>query len=141
MCVPRIFSSVWQKVFDCARARGPDWPPDEQVILAARIRNMSESKPMLWPIEKVATALKPTSSGVGGIMSMAGTTLRHRRKPPFLADIFLFFCLSIVRRLPRWLCEHASRRTRHGERGMTDTDHFLTGIAFTSAVNGSIEEH
>jgi hypothetical protein len=32
------------------------------------------------------------------------------------------------------------KRTRHGERGMKDTDHFLTGVPFTSAVNGSIEE-
>jgi hypothetical protein len=30
---------------------------------------------------------------------------------------------------------------RKGERGMKDTDHFLTGVPFTSAVNGSIEEH
>jgi hypothetical protein len=33
------------------------------------------------------------------------------------------------------------KRARHGERGMNDTDHFLTGDPFTSAVNGSIEEH
>jgi hypothetical protein len=33
------------------------------------------------------------------------------------------------------------KRTRRGERGMTDTDHFLTDVPFTSAVNGSIEEH
>jgi hypothetical protein len=33
------------------------------------------------------------------------------------------------------------KRTRHGERGMKDTDHFLAGVPFTSAVNGSIEEH
>jgi hypothetical protein len=33
------------------------------------------------------------------------------------------------------------KRTRHGERGMKDTDHFLAGVPFTSAVIGSIEEH
>src|ERR1700730_16276282 len=32
------------------------------------------------------------------------------------------------------------KRTRHGERGMKDTDHFLMDAPFTSAVNGSVEE-
>src|SRR5713226_9768738 len=30
--------------------------------------------------------------------------------------------------------------TRHGERGMKDTDHFLMDAPFTSAVNGSVDE-
>lgn len=103
MCVPRIFSSVWQKVFDSARARRPGLAARRTVILAARIRNMSESKAMLLTIEEVTTPLNLPSPGIGGIMSRAGTTLRHRRKPSFPADIFRFFCLSIDRRLPRRL--------------------------------------
>jgi hypothetical protein len=82
-----------------------------QLILAARIRNMCESKAKLLTIEEAATPLNLPSSGGGGIMSGAGTTLRHRRKPAFPADIFRFFCLSIDRRLPRRLCEHISQRT------------------------------
>jgi hypothetical protein len=64
-----------------------------------------ESKATLLTIEEVATPLKLPSSVVGGIMSRAGTTLRHRRKPTFPADIFRFFCLSIDRRLSRPLLQ------------------------------------
>src|SRR6266851_9394118 len=32
------------------------------------------------------------------------------------------------------------KRTRHGERGMKDTDHFLLDAPFTSSVNGSLDE-
>src|SRR5712692_1100071 len=32
------------------------------------------------------------------------------------------------------------KRTRHGERGMKDTDHFLMDAPFTSSVNGSVDE-
>ena len=50
---------------------------------------------------------------------------------------------SVFRDVPRGEASLASprKRTRHGERGMKDTDHFLTDVPFTSAVNGSIEEH
>jgi hypothetical protein len=50
---------------------------------------------------------------------------------------------SVFRDVPRDAASlpSAGKRTRRGERGMKDTDHFLTGVPFTSAVNGSIEEH
>ena len=49
---------------------------------------------------------------------------------------------SVFRDVPRGAASLASpgKRTRHGERGMKDTDHFLTDVPFTSAVNGSVEE-
>jgi hypothetical protein len=113
-----------------------------QVILAARIRNMCESRAMLLTIEEVATPLKLPSSGVGVIMSSSSTTLRHRRIPTFPADIFRFFCLSIDRgSFAGCTSTSPGERTMHGKRGMKDTDHFLTGVPFTFAVNGSIEEH
>jgi hypothetical protein len=119
-----------------------DCESPKSVILAAWIRNMSESKAKLLTIEEVATPLKLPSSGGGVIVSSSGTTLRHRRKPTFAADIFRFFCLSIDRgSFAGCTSTSPGARTRHGERGMKDTDHFLTDVPFTSAVNGSIEEH
>src|ERR1700674_5109664 len=49
----------------------------------------------------------------------------------------------VFRDVPRDAASLASpgKRTRHGERGMKDTDHFLTGVPFTSAANASIKEH
>jgi hypothetical protein len=49
---------------------------------------------------------------------------------------------SVFRDVPGDAASFASpgKRTRRGERGMKDTDHFLTGVPFTSVVNGSVEE-
>jgi len=49
---------------------------------------------------------------------------------------------KIARNCESWASEIQSAfLARKGERGMKYTDHFLTGVPFTSAVNGSIEEH
>jgi hypothetical protein len=68
-------------------------------------------------------------------------TQRTRTKARVLPDGASSNC--VFRDVPRDAASlpSAGKRTRHGERGMKDTDHFLTGVPFTSAVNGSIEEH
>jgi hypothetical protein len=46
---------------------------------------------------------------------------------------------KIARNCESWASEIQSAfLARKGERGMKYTDHFLTGVPFTSAVNGSI---
>jgi hypothetical protein len=49
---------------------------------------------------------------------------------------------SVFRDVPRDAASlpSAGKRTRRGERGMKDTDHFLTDVPFTFVVNGSVEE-
>src|ERR1700730_6111360 len=70
-----------------------------------------------------------------------GNTQRTRTKTRVLPD--RASSNSVLRDVLRGAASHASprKRTRHGERGMKDTDHFFVGVPCTSAVNGSTEEH
>ena len=62
----------------------------------------------------------------------------------FLTFPFFEASLRGLHRSARWEWTKSFNHfgpVRHGERGMKDTDHFLADVPFTSAVNGSIEEH